>query len=550
MRPVAGSPTEGTSRIAGSHRWDLAACGLLGGLLLLVLLTFDDYGITWDETWHMRYGDAVLAWYRSGFSDTQALSYRDLYLYGGGFDGLGAVLRKLSPAEDYLTMHLFGACLGWLGLVGTWRLGRLIAGARVGFWSLVLLAVTSVFWGHVFNNPKDLPFAVGYVWALLAIFHLRRQLPRPPTRAWVGLGIVMGLATSVRIGGLSTLCYAVLIVALTIARRAYLARSRRTVVCDLWAMIPPLAAALVTAFGIMLLAWPWAQLGPLRRPLVAVQSLTHFGHHMRKIPFRGESISSSDVPWDYLPTYFTIKLPEVVVILVLGGAVALGVATWRRRGRALIEPWMLAVVILLPPLFAIVWGTPLYDGLRHFLFLVPPVCIAAALTLEAGLVWLELRRRWLSPVALAAMALVCIDQVRIMAHLHPHEYVFFNRFVGGLPGAEGRYSLDYYGSSHREAAHGLLAYLQRTEPQHYLEREYRVSACVPAAMLEPFLPPTFTVVREDEEADFHIGYRRRRCAKRWKEAPVVHEVKRFGTMLSLVRDRRGLQPRSGSSNAI
>jgi hypothetical protein len=486
----------------------------------------------------MRYGDAVLAWYRSGFSDTRALSYRDLYLYGGGFDGLGAVLRRLSPAEDHITIHLFGACLGWLGLMGTWRLGRLLGGARAGFWSLVLLAVTSVFWGHMFNNPKDLPFAVGYVWALLAIFRLRRQLPRPPTRAWVGLGIIMGLATSVRIGGLFTLCYAVLTVAFTIARRAYIARSRRVLVHDLWAMVPSLTAALVTAFGVMLLAWPWAQLGPLQRPLVAMQSLTHFGHHMRKIPFRGESISSSDVPWDYLLTYFAIKLPEIVVILVVAGAISIGVAVWRRRGRALIEPLMLAVVILLPPLVAIVRGTPLYDGLRHFLFLVPPLCIAAALTFEAGLAWLEQRRRVLVLAALAAMAVVCADQVRIMALLHPHEYVVFNRFVGGLPGAEGRYSLDYYGNSHREAAHGLLRYLQRTEPGRYLEREYRVSACVPAPMIEPFLPPTFAVVREREEADFHIGYRRRRCAERWKKAPIIHEVQRFSTMLSVVRDRR------------
>jgi hypothetical protein len=521
-------------------RYDLAACGLLGGLLLLVIITFDDYGITWDETWHMRYGDAVLAWYRSGFSDTRALSYRDIYLYGGGFDALGALLRRLSSADHHTTMHLFGACVGWFGLFGTWRLGRLLGGARAGFWSLALLAVTPVFWGHMFANPKDLPFAVGYVWASLAIFHLRRQLPRPSARAWVGLGIALGLATSVRIGGLFTLCYAFLAVVLTAAHRAVLSRSRRVLAHDLWAMLPPLTVALVTAYGIMLVAWPWAQLGPLQRPLVAMRSLTHFGHHERSIPFRGQSISSGDVPWDYIPTYLTIKLPEIVVILVLAGVILLGVAIWRRRGRGsvLTEPSMLAVFILLPPLYAIARGTPLYDGLRHFLFLVPPLCVAAALTFEVGLGWLERRRRALVPVALVVMAIVCADQARIMAHLHPHEYVFFNRFVGGLRGADGRYSLDYYGNSHREAADGLLDYLRRTEPEHYLEREYRVSACVPGAMLEPFLPPTFTAVREHAEADFHIGYRRRRCAQRWKTAPIINEVRRFDTVLSVVRDRR------------
>jgi len=39
-----------------------------------------DVGIVWDEEASATYGDKVLAWFRSGFTDRGALDYADLYL--------------------------------------------------------------------------------------------------------------------------------------------------------------------------------------------------------------------------------------------------------------------------------------------------------------------------------------------------------------------------------------------------------------------------------------------------------------------------------------
>ena len=56
--------------------------------LCIVFATFRDYGITWDEHYHEAYGRYVLAYYRSGFRDYDALTYHNLWLYGGAFDGV------------------------------------------------------------------------------------------------------------------------------------------------------------------------------------------------------------------------------------------------------------------------------------------------------------------------------------------------------------------------------------------------------------------------------------------------------------------------------
>src|SRR6267378_8344850 len=71
----------------GRHRaWDRLALALLILAGTVALLTFRDYGLSWDDYTHSQYGDLLLNFYASGFADRRALSWVNLYYYGGGFD--------------------------------------------------------------------------------------------------------------------------------------------------------------------------------------------------------------------------------------------------------------------------------------------------------------------------------------------------------------------------------------------------------------------------------------------------------------------------------
>ena len=66
-------------------------------------LTFRDYGLGWDDLTHSQYGDLLLELYGSGFADTRALHFVNLYKYGGGFDMAAALAAKVSavrPVRD------------------------------------------------------------------------------------------------------------------------------------------------------------------------------------------------------------------------------------------------------------------------------------------------------------------------------------------------------------------------------------------------------------------------------------------------------------------
>ena len=73
-----------------------------------------------------------------------------------------------------------------LGLAITWRIGRRIGGPLAGLIALVLLATCPLYYGHMFMNPKDAPFAVAMALFLLGLVRLLDQYPKPcPTTLFI-----------------------------------------------------------------------------------------------------------------------------------------------------------------------------------------------------------------------------------------------------------------------------------------------------------------------------------------------------------------------------
>src|SRR5438094_606806 len=79
-------------RPAAEAVWDRLAIAALVAAAILVLATFTDYGVTWDEDVHNWYGILALNYYLSLFADQRALSWLNLYNYGAAFDMAAAVL--------------------------------------------------------------------------------------------------------------------------------------------------------------------------------------------------------------------------------------------------------------------------------------------------------------------------------------------------------------------------------------------------------------------------------------------------------------------------
>src|SRR3954452_4541621 len=123
--------------LGADRAWNALAAGLLLGAAILIGLTFAQYGVTWDEDVHNWYGNFALDYYLSLFTDRRALNWQNLYNYGAAFDMIAATLNRLSPLGVYETRHLLNAAIGIIGLLGCWKLARVLGGARAGCLALL-----------------------------------------------------------------------------------------------------------------------------------------------------------------------------------------------------------------------------------------------------------------------------------------------------------------------------------------------------------------------------------------------------------------------------
>ena len=519
----------------------------MAGAVVLVVGTYRDYGITWDEVVQDNYGALILKYYASFFRDLSATQYIDLYNYGGLFDFPVVALTRLLPFDHFETRHLVNALVGLFGVAGCWRLGRIVAGPRAGFLAAALLLATPAWYGHMFNNPKDIPFAALFAWALAAAALCLRNLPAVDRRHALEFGLWAGLACAVRVGAVVLFAYLlVLAIAVLAARRdafadvRLFARQAARVTWEL-GILPGLLA-----FAVMLPFWPYAQLSPILNPL---RALMFFAAVPESIPveFEGHLISSLAVPPDYLPVMLGLTLPELTLLLLPLGCVVAVREAWRGGSR----PWpghaaLLALAILFPLAFIALARSDMFDGIRHVLFVVPPLACVAALGLDGAMTALS-PMRW--PVRAAAGLLLgayATVELVLLIDLHPYETVYYNAFAGGVSGAARGFDLDYWGNSFRDDATWLVAALRRVYGPSFAKRTFRVVVCGPESSLQHFLPPNVTLTPKVEDADFAVALNRAgwdKCAP----GPVVHRVERLGVLLSLVVDRHALLRQAAAS---
>ena len=340
-----------------------------------------------------------------------------------------------------------------------------------GLIALVLLAACPLYYGHMFINAKDGPFAVTMAIVLLGIVRAFEEYPHatPATVALCGVGV--GLAVGSRVMGGFAVFDALLPLLLIVAVRSR-ERGLKPALAECGSFLVPFVPAAILAYFVMGLVWPWSVLAPLN-PFRAADYFSDFFEKPWRELFDGQLILVTDMPRSYVPTLAALKLPELLLALGLGGTVGAIVAAARGKdsGVAIGRRAALIAIVLaatLPILVTILARPAMYNGIRHFVFTLPPFAVLGGL---AG-AWIAQRLERYGRAAMAAAVVVlavgvaspAVDMVR----LHPFEYTHFNRIAGGVAGARPLYMLDYWGLSLTQASRELrtLVVERHETPRH------------------------------------------------------------------------------------
>jgi hypothetical protein len=537
MSSITTSAVDTPVRRSVARTCDELAILVLAAVGLVASLTFRDYGLGWDDYTHAEYADLLLRMYGSGFKDTGALTFANLYMYGGGFDMAAALLHKIIPLELFETRRLLGAVVGLIGLAVTWRLGRRVGGPLAGLATLLLLALCPTFYGHMFMNPKDAPFAVSMAILMLGLVRLAEEYPQPSPRTILIVGLGAGLSIGSRILGGLALIYA-MVGFLPLLLEEIHTHSARDAAHRFAHVVYVLLPGLVFGYLVMGLIWPWSIMEP-GNPFQALTYFSHFFEKPWKEMFDGALVSVPDMPWSYLPTLFALQLPEVLLGLTIAGVVGTFMSLSRkdvaaRRKTILL---MLTLAATLPLVVAMVKRPALYNGIRHFIFVIPPMAVLAGVSFAWLMNWLREHHRSWQPAIVAAFAFGLMLPLGEMIRLHPYQYTHFNHIAGTVRAADDLFMLDYWGLALKQASDGLREELVERQEVPPRGRKWKVAVCGPQRPAQVALGPDFTIGWDSNAADFAMTLGEFYC--KGLTAPVMVEIKRDDVVFARVYDIRG-----------
>ncbi len=422
--------------------------------LFMCLMSFD-YGVNGDEKFQVSYSKKLWSYYSTFGEDTSALYVPEgnMHLYGGLFDLTAISLNKLLGLDNeytpefHYTRRVLCALFGFITILFSALFARQVAGWPLAFMTLVFMLFSTRFFGDCMVNPKDVPFAAGYIMALYFIVRFIRELPRPGISSMSGIVFGVMIALNTRAGGLLLIVYLFFFTALLLTRKAIKKESfsnKELVISIGYTLVVGFLAYLA---GILF--WPYALQHPFTHPLKALYEFTRQPITMNVL-FNGEHINSARLPWNYLPEWILRTIP---LFSIFGLFFFIRLLKQRLQDIPFFEGSVLAFAAFFPVFYAIFKDSTLHDGWRHFIFIYPPLVLIA--TFGWYLWFTSFRSKIFRIVSFLLLAGLLSENLYALVSLHPYQYAYFNPLFGGIKKAYGHFETDYWMLSIKEASSWL-----------------------------------------------------------------------------------------------
>jgi hypothetical protein len=169
-----------------------AAAVVIGAAMPLLSL---DFGITTDEWVQSYYGRTIIRFFLSGGADRECLDFLNLHWYGGFYDVMATLVyggifstvssfSRMDMGGDltapwlYETRHVINAFFGFMAVLYTGLTAKRLGTWKTGFIALIFIFISPRFLGHAMNNPKDIPFAAGYIFCFFYILRFLDEIKK------------------------------------------------------------------------------------------------------------------------------------------------------------------------------------------------------------------------------------------------------------------------------------------------------------------------------------------------------------------------------------
>jgi 4-amino-4-deoxy-L-arabinose transferase-like glycosyltransferase len=394
-------------------------------ILILLLVSAKDIGLTWDEPAYIAAARSYTAWFGELFTHPgQALSDESIQQYWSvnhehpPLDKIwsGLVYTLVQSMTDDLTAHRVGNMILTAVLFGmVFYLMASEYGSVTGFASVAALFTMPRFFFHAHLAALDIPAAFSF---FATLFFFWVTLKKKNWKWGLLLGLVWGLALATKINAV----FVPVVIGIW-----WLVFSREMRVFWLVAIMG------FSAIPVFWLSWPWLYHQTIDRFVEYIQFIT-VTHHKIGQYYLGQFFMPP--PWHFAFVMLWAVLPLAITILYISGIVKVA-----KSGKDNKPGWILIISAIIPLLALAIGQSMVYDNERLFMASFPFLACLAGI----GFTWfVELWKRAaskigkpnLESIGIAVLILLSfLPQIIIAGTQYPHLLSYYGAGVGGLRGA-------------------------------------------------------------------------------------------------------------------
>lgn len=476
--------------------------------------TFRNYGLSWDEPLFYDYASALgyaytpSEWFSGNFDleNAYGASGTDHANRGPAYILIAQPVVSLFESfgiDNASAWHLVNFLTFQLGVYFLYRLAKKWINPFAALASAALFAWQPLLWGHAFINPKDPPFLVFFLGAVCFGFEMIDAITENKNNKVIKLflaAFLLGIATSIRVLGPLA---GILVGIYALGKFNKPTASR---------LIKYFTAYFILTILITFLTWPYLWTSPLQK-FIEVFGFMSDNPTQLPVLFNGQVYKADELPRRYLPTLLGYTLTEPIWLLFIAGLV---IGFWESNNKQRITLVLTLLWFIVPSAYVVFRKPPMYDGFRHFLFILPPIFIFVGFAFER--LFTAIKTQW---IAIALVLALLVPGIFGAIGLHPYEYAYYNSFTGGTSGAFRTYETEYWLTCYKEAVQGF----NEQNAQLFVKREPYIA--------EYYANENITI--RDYRAEFGniqsgdfvlINTRTNEDIKTFKDAPTILSIQR------------------------
>lgn len=500
-------------------RWPIIVfllCFIMGAFM-----TYQDYGITWDERDVYVYGEQYYlyttgkpaSFFNRDLGSAQKENLLVLYnhFYPGILYGLSYHING-SREIDYTFFHLLNLIVSSTIFIFIFEV--LLRKYKKSYYAIlgpILLLFVPRFIGELPTNVRDVSFALAFTISISLIYLLRGN---NSIARLIVLGLSFGFSQTLRVVGF-TLYFIYLAFSLIQELRINRGISLKYIKLEAQNLI----VISFISFFVNIITSPY-----LGSNFVVnfINSLKYSRAIVSKgtMLFNGEEILYANAGIDYLPTILLVTTP--IFILIFAGFSLFKLIKNRFKNDLLLIFW---ISITLSIALYFVTKPIIFDGIRHFLFLLPLLSVVSTI---GFIEFVKIKNLKIRAIGILLMGINLILVLIQYASLYPYQYIYYNELIGYVSGANSKYEKDYWGASYKEA----IEWLKENEIDS--TKEYNIKTCAHPMQSVFYFEDNMNWVNDMTDANYYVCYDRSDENLLVDQSKLIHTVNRQGIAINYI----------------